>query len=305
MQPLASTCPFDSARASRSAPCRPAIARLREWMRGRGVARMSLAVLVLWMICELGRIALGVADGDATLLFTIAAIVGLSALMSSIAGFAFAALAGSCFAYLPVEHVDAVQTIVLCSIAIQLYGVWNIRASIRWTPLWPMFAAGMVTVPLGVWVLVHVHGSAYVAGLGVFLTAYGCYAVFCREPLVVRGDAWRDAVAAALGGFAGGLAGISGSFVTIWCSMRGWDKRRQRAVYQPFILAMQVVTLAWIARQAPTGIHAMQDLRFIPFALIGAVAGMAVFQRITSRQFHVVLSALLIVSGVGLLSRSL
>jgi uncharacterized membrane protein YfcA len=305
VHPLASTCPFDSARPSRSAPCRPAIARLREWMRGRGVARMSLAVLVRWMICELGRFALGVADGDATLLFTIAAIVGLSALMSSIAGFAFAALAGSCFAYLPVEHVDAVQTIVLCSIAIQLYGVWNIRASIRWTPLWPMFAAGMVTVPLGVWVLVHVHGSAYVAGLGVFLTAYGCYAVFCREPLVVRGDAWRDAVAAALGGFAGGLAGLSGSFVTIWCSMRGWDKRQQRAVYQPFILAMQVVTLAWIARQAPSGTHAMQDLRFIPFALIGAVAGLAVFQRITSRQFHAVLSALLIVSGVGLLSRSL
>ena len=112
MHPLASTCPFNSTRSSRSAPCRPTIgrlARLREWMRGRGAARMSLAVLLLWAICELGRIALGIADrdGDATLRITIAAIVGLSALMSSIAGFAFAALAGSCFAYLPVERVAA------------------------------------------------------------------------------------------------------------------------------------------------------------------------------------------------------
>jgi hypothetical protein len=102
------------------------------------------------------------------------------------------------------------------------------------------------------------------------LTAYGCYAISCREALVVRGDAWRDAVAGALGGFAGGLAGLAGSFVTIWCSMRGWDKRQQRAVYQPFILAM-----------------------------------LALFERITSRQFQVVLSALLIVSGLGLLGRSL
>jgi hypothetical protein len=48
-------------------------------------------------------------------------------------------------------------------------------------------------------------------------------------------------VAGALSGFVarnGGLAEFPGAFVTIWCGLNGWDKARQRGVYQPFILGM-------------------------------------------------------------------
>lgn len=59
------------------------------------------------------------------------------------------------------------------------------------------------------------------------------------------------AAAGFVGGITGGLAGFPGAFVTIWCDWRGWDKRRQRGVYQPFILAMQSFTLAAIHLIAP------------------------------------------------------
>jgi uncharacterized protein len=72
----------------------------------------------------------------------VAAIVFVSALPSSIGGFAFSALAGAGLAHLAMEPVRAVRTMALCSLAIQLYAVWNIRAAVRWRGLWPMMTAG-------------------------------------------------------------------------------------------------------------------------------------------------------------------
>jgi uncharacterized protein len=107
-----------------------------------------------------------------------------------------------------------------------------------------------------------------------------------------------------LSGLTGGLAGFPGSFVTIWCSMRGWDKLQQRAVYQPYILIMQIVTILSLQWQTPIDGHAMQGVRFVPFALMGAIGGFAAFERMSNKQFRVIVSILLIVSGVGLLGRA-
>ena len=95
-----------------------------------------------------------------------------------------------------------------------------------------------------------------------------------------------------------------GLVVTIWCSMRGWDKEQQRAVYQPFILAMQLVTVACLAWSAPAQSDVLRDASFVPFALLGAMGGFALYRRMTTRQFHSAVSLLLIVSGAGLLARA-
>jgi len=268
--------------------------------------RVAFALLALGALYELASLETAIAWGDpsATRTLVIAGIVVASALVSSIVGFAFCAIAGSALAYLRVDPVHAVQTMVICSTAIQLYAVGQIRTSIRWRELWPSIAAGAAAVPLGVWLLLHADPAAYGIGLGIFLCVYGVYAVLRPADLVVRGNLWWDLVAAALSGVAGGLAGLSGSFVAAWCSMRGWDKQRQRAMYQPFILAMQVVTIACL-QFAATGVKlASQDARFLPFAVLGAIGGYALYQRMSNRQFHAATSMLLIVSGLGLLGRS-
>ena len=269
--------------------------------------RLAFALLVAWALWEFARFETALAHGDegAWLMIAVAAIVAVSALVSSIAGFAFCALAGSALAYLRVDPVEAVRTMVVCSTAVQLYAVWRIRDAVRWSALWPMMTAGAATVPLGVQLLLHVDGSVYGIGLGAFLCAYGVYAVLRREDLVVRGTVWRDAIAGALGGLAGGLAGLSGSFVTIWCSMRGWDKHAQRAVYQPFILVMQIWTLVCLRWHAARDAPLFEGLGLVPFALLGGVAGFAIYQRLTHTQFRAAVSALLVLSGLGLLGRAL
>jgi len=265
--------------------------------------RSAFVLLVAWACHEFVGLVHG--DGHGVLPLVIAGIIAASALVASIVGFAFCALAGSAFAYLGVDPVEAVRTMTLCSTGIQLYAVWRIRHVIRWSALWPMLAAGACMVPVGVWLLLHVDAALYGVGLGVFLSAYGLFTVFRRNDIVVSGTPWRDAGAGALSGLAGGLAGLSGSFVAIWCSMRGWGKEAQRAVYQPFILVMQIWTLACLRWLAAAHTPLFDGLRFVPFALLAAIAGFAIYERLTHAQFRAVASALLMLSGLGLLARAL
>lgn len=271
-----------------------------RWMGAGWGQRGAVAMITVLVAIESARmLAAPAADG------AVAAVVLLAALVSSIAGFAFAALAGSALAYLRFDPVQAVMTMALCSIAIQAYAVWQLRASIRWRALAPMLAAGAMTTPLGVALLIHIDAKAYAAVLGAIVTGYGAYVLLRRQTYLIRGAAWHDVLAGAVGGVMGGLSGAPGLAVTIWCSMRGWDKLRQRAVYQPYILVMQIVTMAWLRVQTPVHGAIADDLLFVPFALIGAVGGLALYRRMTNRQFQVAVSVALVVSGVGLAARAL
>ena len=117
----------------RDTQCDPHPIDARPQTRGTLALIMALvAIASLAMVTS--------ADGDNKA----AAVVLLASLVSSIAGFAFAALAGSALAYLRFDPVQAVTTMAFCSIAMQSYAVWQLRAAIRWRALKPMLAAGAI-----------------------------------------------------------------------------------------------------------------------------------------------------------------
>ena len=123
----------------------PAMQWVARWTSAGSSGRGTLVMITALIAIESVRLVAGhAADG------AVAAVVLLAALVSSIAGFAFAALAGSALAYLRFDPVQAVMTMALCSIAMQAYAVWQLRASIRWSgPRWPSatksFAASVRT----------------------------------------------------------------------------------------------------------------------------------------------------------------
>jgi hypothetical protein len=88
------------------------------------------------------------------------------------------------------------------------------------------------------------------------LVVYGGYFLLARPMPPLRTGPFADAWAGCLGGLTGGLAGFPGASVTIWCGLKGWDKARQRAVYQPFILAKQPLTLMAIHLMRPSSADA-------------------------------------------------
>ncbi len=235
------------------------------------------------------------------------AVVGIlvASTISSIAGFAFSALCGALLFHVMKSPVYAVQVMIVCSIAIQMLSVSTLWRSIDWHSLTIFLAGGVLGVPAGAYLLLHLHSDVYKDIIGALLVGYGGYLLLRCPTRTFQTGPLSDGCVGFLGGITGGLAGFPGAFVTIWCGMKGWDKLRQRAVYQPFILSMQPVALIAINLMRPGSLGATQlDWRmvaFVPAALLGAWFGLRIFAKISDRQFQMAVSALLVASGVGLL----
>jgi uncharacterized membrane protein YfcA len=193
---------------------------------------------------------------------------------------------------------------IVCSIAIQMFSVATLWRSIDWRSLPIFLTGGVLGVPAGVYLLLHLQTGVYRDVIGALLIAYGGYLLLRWPSRSLRTGPLSDACAGFLGGLTGGLAGFPGAAVTIWCGLKGWDKARQRGVYQPFILSMQPITLFVIYLMQPSSSTATrldwQALTFVPAALLGAWFGLRIFKRLSDRQFELAVNVLLILSGVGL-----
>lgn len=232
--------------------------------------------------------------------------VFLAATVSSIAGFAFSALCGPVLAQLDMSPVRMVQTMALCSIAIQGWSVWALRRDVDAVALAPLLAGGLCALPLGVALLLHLPQGGHAAPFGALVLAYGIWALL-RPPLRLARPPGllADVLAGATGGITGGLAAFPGAVVAVWCGLRGWPKERQRAVTQAYILVMQVAALGAIAVMAEAaGQPAAPDaatLAHVPAALLGAVCGLRLFRGLTDAQFGRAVNALLIAAGAAML----
>jgi uncharacterized membrane protein YfcA len=167
----------------------------------------------------------------------------------------------------------------LCGIANMAAMTWAARRSIDWRTLGVYLAGGVIGVPCGVWLLRYADGPAYVAGRGLFVTACAAWMLLRPRIVVRRENPVLDAAIGFLGGFTGGAAGMAGVSVMIWVDCKGWDKARQRALFQPFILVMQIVSLLAINLTGQGGRPDFGliagDLLRVPAALCGTAAGLA------------------------------
>lgn len=97
------------------------------------VRRLFGAALAVCAVAGFGLVSLAWLRGGAessTALLTFVTVF-VAALASSVAGFAFSALAGSALVHVYASPAQAVEIMALCSVAIQLYAVIVIRRSIE------------------------------------------------------------------------------------------------------------------------------------------------------------------------------
>jgi uncharacterized membrane protein YfcA len=232
------------------------------------------------------------------------AAVFAAALASSIGGFAFSALVGAALLHLYRDPVPAVAMVFCCSIAAQGYGVWALRREIEWRSLVPYLAGGLVTVPLGVYLLNVVPPKVFALCLGIVAMSYALWQMFGRELRLPENARHGNGVVGALGGLLGGLTGAPSLIMCIWCNLHSWPKERQRALYQPYILAMQILAIACLGATAPSRIP-LETLFFMPIAVVAAYLGFAIFRRLTTPQFKFVFQGLLIVAGASLFTQAI
>lgn len=227
-------------------------------------------------------------------------MVLISAMFSSIAGFAFSPIAGAFLFHTIREPLAVVQILLVASIAQQFYCVWRLRENIRVRESAPYLVGSITTLPLGLLLLFKTPASTFLPLLGLLLVAYGVFSAL--RPLLRPGSnpLWGQVAAGVLGGITGGLAAFPAAFVTMWCHIQGFDKHHARSIIQPFILVNQLLSLGVVLVVKPAHVVPLSALRYAPPAVLGAYLGLMIFSRVDTSTFNRLVGVFLIFAGVSL-----
>ena len=132
--------------------------------------------------------------------------------------------------------------IVLCGLVTQGSGIWRVRHAIKWRAVAPFIIGGALGVPAGTALLTIVDPARSVSRIGVLLVVYSLYSLIRPAIKPVRGGVPREFGVGIANGLIGGLTGLGGIAVTVWCQLRGGPKDAQRAIFQPVMFATFVMT---------------------------------------------------------------
>jgi uncharacterized protein len=233
-------------------------------------------------------------------LFLLATFAG--ALVAGLSGFAFGLVAASIWLYI-LTPLQTVTLIIGFGLLVQGYSVWKLRRALDWRKLWPFVLGAAIGVPVGVSILTWANPVHVRMGVGAFLVLYSLYAWFRPAiPPVTAGGAAADAGVGFLNGVLGGITGLAGILVTIWCGLRGWPKDVQRTVFQPVAVAIFLMSALWIgAKGAITADTIKLFLIGLPALLAGMWLGLKLYGQLDEATFRKVVLALLLISGIVLI----
>lgn len=229
----------------------------------------------------------------------------LAALVIGSVGFAFAVIVTGVWIHV-LPPVELVFLASICATALHVVSVWQFRRDIEYRLLWPFLVGSVLGVPLGVYALQHVDAAVFRNWFGVFMIAYSAYML--RRPVMPRvrltpaAARLADATVGWASGVVGGLAFVHGTLATIWCGLRGWDKRRSRCVYQPFILftGFLVMIIVGARGNVEASRFGFYLLVCLPALAAGLWAGLRVFDWVSEERFRRLVLWLVLASGIAL-----
>jgi uncharacterized membrane protein YfcA len=231
----------------------------------------------------------------------VAAGAAAAGFAQGLTGFAFSIVALSFWAWvLPPQ--TAAPLAVFGALTGQIASLASVRGGFHWGKIIPLIAGGWIGVPIGVFLLHNANPQRFRLIVGVLLTFYSLFALFVRDPGVVRrGGRGLDALFGLIGGVLGGLGGMSGFLPAIWTQLRGWKRDLRRAAMQAYNIAMHCMTIALYARTG-TLAHAdfAQFLIVVPAMLIPSYVGARVYSRFSERAFTRAVLVALLASGLAL-----
>lgn len=236
--------------------------------------------------------------GDLPQLFVALGIFA-GAVVSGFTGFAFSAVAGAVLLHVMPPR-EAVPLMMVCSVLVQSMSLVSLRRHIDWRGSARLILGGLAGLPPALYVLLHTDPAVFRIGFGIFLAAYAAYMLLRPAVRAFRNaGAYSEVLVGLAGGLIGGLTAMPGAIPTIWGDLRGLPKDRQRGVVQPYITAMQVAALAFLAaeRGIPTTLSA-EVLRSLAPLAAGTLVGLALFGRVSDGQFRRVLLSVLLLSGL-------
>lgn len=201
-----------------------------------------------------------------------------------------------------VEPLIAAQLAAGCAVGGQVATLAHIWHAIDWRRLAPTLLAGLIGVPIGIWLLPYVSLGAFKLTIGLVLIVYSSVMLLAAGRIkIAAGKRRAEAVVGFVGGILGGIAGLSGPAPTIWAALKGWDKQERRIFLQAFNVTILTAMLAMSAARGQMGARFLLALAVaLPGTLVGAGLGWLVYRRLDDLRFDRIVLVLLLVSGIGL-----
>jgi hypothetical protein len=238
-------------------------------------------------------------DGTFLALFLISTFVG--GIVTGLAGFAMGLVVSGVWLHI-LTPMQTAALIVGYGLLVQSYSIWKLRHALKWRVVAPFIVGGAVGVPLGALLLAYTNPGYLRIGVGVFLVLYSSY--FLARPAIhtIRAGLATDVGVGILNGLVGGLTGLAGPVITVWCQLRGWRKDEQRAIFQPVLLAVFALTaISLTIAGAVTPELVKLYLYGLPAVGAGVWLGLKLYGHLDDEAFRKVILWLLLLSGVVLI----
>jgi uncharacterized membrane protein YfcA len=192
--------------------------------------------------------------------------------------------------------------IVLCGIVTQGSGIWRVRHAISWPAVAPYIIGSALGIPAGIAMVTTVDPKTIRFGIGVLLLAYSLYSLFRPALKPPKASLSADLGVGVLNGLIGGLTGLGGVAVTVWCQLRGGKKDELRAIFQPVLFATFVMTTIAFAFAGTFTVETLKLYGFaLPVLVAGIWSGFALYGKLDDAAFRKLILVLLLASGVALI----
>lgn len=238
-------------------------------------------------------------DGMNLIFFLAAAFFG--GLTSGLSGFAMGLVVSGVWLHIIAPDQNALL-IVLCGLVTQGSGIWRVRHAISWRTVSPFIIGGALGVPAGTALLTTVDPGTLRLSIGVLLVIYSLYSLIRPAVKPIQGGTPIDFGVGVANGLIGGLTGLGGIAVTVWCQLRGGAKDGQRAIFQPVLFLTFVMSAISLA---VAGTFTVETLRLYAFALPVLIAGLwcgfKLYGKLDDAAFRKIILLLLLVSGLALI----
>jgi len=233
------------------------------------------------------------------LLFIGAAFAG--ALVAGTAGFAFGLVASALWLHF-ISPAESAPLIAAFAIIVQGIGIWALRKSVDLRQLAPYLIGSAAGVPIGVVALRLVPAEQMRPVIGALVVIFALHSLVGPKLSLVDSTPRASAVGF-LSGVIGGSTGLGGLPMIVWSAACGWPKEKQRAIFQPVVVAIFIMSLAWMGGAGVLTARTGELFFFgLPAVVLGTWLGLRLFGRTSETAFRNVVLWLLLGSGMALLA---
>jgi uncharacterized membrane protein YfcA len=238
-------------------------------------------------------------DGAVLALYLSATFVG--GLVSGLAGFALGLVVSGIWLHV-LTPLQAAILMAGYGIFTQGYGIWQLRHALSWRKAAPYIVGSALGVPVGTTLLTVINPAYLRTGIGFLLVIYSIYGLVKPVIKPLRSGTPVNVGVGFLNGLLGGLTGLAGVVVAVWCQLQGWPKDKQRTITQPALFAaLTMSTVALVVAGGATLETVKLYALGLPVLLAGTWTGFRLYGRLNDAAFRNVILVLLLVSGAALI----